>query len=98
MYIFSSPGTAPNQAVNHGIASAKAVNAKVTSITVSTPFHIFAAEAGIVADTLESYSTRMGEVAAKRLAQVKDAAAAANKLRHRARPVRPARTSVSSNY
>lgn len=66
------------RAVNHGIALAKAVNAKVTGITVSTPFHIFAAEAGIVTDTLESYSARMAEVAAQRLAQVQDAAAAAD--------------------
>jgi len=66
------------QAVNHGIALAKAVNAKVTGVTVSTPFHIFSTEAGMATDTLEAYSARMGEVAAQRLAQVKDAAAAAD--------------------
>jgi nucleotide-binding universal stress UspA family protein len=65
------------QAVNYGVALAKAVNAKVTGVTVSTPFHIFAVEPDMVTDTLESYTTRMSTVAAKRLAQVKDAAAAA---------------------
>jgi len=40
-------------------------------------FHVFASEAGIVTDNLESYSARMAEVAAQRLAQVQDAAAAA---------------------
>ena len=29
-----------NKAIHHGIALAKAVNAKVTGITVTTPFHV----------------------------------------------------------
>ena len=65
------------QAVNYGIALAKAVNAKVTGVTVSTPFHIFAVEPHMVTDTLDSYTTRMTAVAANRLAHVKDAATAA---------------------
>ena len=65
------------QAVNYGVALAKAVSAKVTAITVSTPFHIFAIEPHMVADTLESYTASMSTVAANLLAQVKDAAAAA---------------------
>ena len=33
-----------NIAVDHGIGLAKALNAKVTAVTVSEPFHIFAVE------------------------------------------------------
>jgi nucleotide-binding universal stress UspA family protein len=65
------------QAVDYGIALAKDANAKVTGITVTAPFHIFVVELGMVTDTPESYKTRMNTVAAKRLAYVKDAAAAA---------------------
>jgi len=32
------------KAVDHGIGLAKALNAKVTAVTVSEPFHIFAVE------------------------------------------------------
>ena len=65
------------QAINYGVALAKAVNAKVTGITVSTPFYIFAVEPHMVIETRESYTTRMSTVAAKLLARVEDAAAAA---------------------
>jgi nucleotide-binding universal stress UspA family protein len=65
------------QAVNYGVALAKAVNATVTGVTVSTPFHIFAAEPHMVTDTRDSYTTRTAAAAANRLAHVKDAAAAA---------------------
>ena len=62
------------QAVNYGIALAKAVNAKVTGITVSTPFPIFAIEPKMVARIVLGTD----DTVAARLAQVKDAAAAAN--------------------
>jgi nucleotide-binding universal stress UspA family protein len=65
------------QATNYGVALAKAVNAKVTGLTVSTPFYIFAVEPHMVIDTRESYTTRMSTVAEKLLARVEDAAAAA---------------------
>ncbi len=65
------------QAVNYGVALAKAVNAKITGITVSTPYHVFAVEPRMVTDTFESYTTRMSTVAAKLLARMKDAAASA---------------------
>ena len=32
-----------DKAIRHGVALAKAVNAKVTGITVTTPFHVIAA-------------------------------------------------------
>ncbi len=65
------------QAINYAVALAKTVNAKVTGVTVSSPFHIFAVEPSMVTDTPESYSTRMNTVAAQRLAHVSDVAAAA---------------------
>ena len=65
------------RAVNYGIDLAKGVNAKVTTITVSPPFHAVAFESGMAFDTLESYTTRMSTVAAKWLAHVQDVAGAA---------------------
>ena len=57
-------------AVRYGIALAKAVNAKVTAITVSTPFHVFAADPDMLTDTSESYKKRMTIIATKYLGQV----------------------------
>jgi nucleotide-binding universal stress UspA family protein len=66
-----------NEAIQYGTALAKSVTAKVTGVTVSSPFHVFAAAPDMVTDTLESYKKRIATVAAKRLARVQDAAAAA---------------------
>ena len=65
-----------NKAIRHGVALAKAINAKVTGITVTIPFHVFAADPETVTDTLDSYRKRMSAAATKYLTQVKDAAAA----------------------
>ncbi len=43
-----------DEAIQYGTALAKAVDAKVTGVTVSSPFHFFAVEPDMVADTLES--------------------------------------------
>jgi nucleotide-binding universal stress UspA family protein len=61
-------------AVQYGISLAKAVNAKVTGITVSKPFHIYAVNPEMLTDTPESYKQRMTATATKYLEQVKDAA------------------------
>jgi nucleotide-binding universal stress UspA family protein len=53
------------------------VNAKVTGLTVSSPFHVLAVQPDMVTDTRKSYERRMKDVAAKRLERVRDAAAAA---------------------
>ena len=66
-----------DEAIQYGTALAKAVNAKVTGVTVSPPIHVLAVEHDTVADTLESYRARMTTVAAQRLAKVKEAANAA---------------------
>ena len=66
-----------DEAIQYGTALAKAVNAKVTGVTVITPFHFLSVEPEMVADTLESYRERMTTVAAQRLSKVKQAANAA---------------------
>ena len=65
------------KAVDHGIRLAKALNAKVTAVTVSEPFHIFAVEPGMVTDTPDEYKKRVAALAAKYLKWAKDAATAA---------------------
>ena len=64
-----------SKAIRHGIALAKAVNAKVTAVTVSMPFHVFSVEPATVTDTPETYQKRMAMVAAKYLGEVVAAAA-----------------------
>jgi nucleotide-binding universal stress UspA family protein len=64
-------------AIDYGMALAKSVNAKVTVLTVSAPFHTFAVEPGLVTDTPEQYEKRMATLAAKYLNVAKEAALAA---------------------
>lgn len=64
-------------AIAHGVALAKSINAKVTILTVSTPFHTFAVEPEMVTDTSEQYAKHMANRAAKYLNSAKEAAAAA---------------------
>jgi nucleotide-binding universal stress UspA family protein len=66
-----------NKAIRYGMALAKASNAKVTGITVTIPFHVFAIEPEMFTDTADSYKKRTSTVATKYLTQLKDAAAAA---------------------
>ncbi len=63
-------------AVSYGISLAKAVNADVTAITVTVPFHTYTLDSAMIEDTPESYKKRMTAFAAKCLDQVKDAAKA----------------------
>jgi len=64
-------------AIGYGMALAKSVNAKVTVLTVSTPFHTFALESGMVTDTAEQYRKHMAARAARDLDVAKEAASAA---------------------
>src|SRR5664280_3696548 len=64
-------------AIDYGVALAKSVNAKITVLTVSTPFHTFAVEPGMITDTPEHYAKRMATLAAKYLNVAKEAALAA---------------------
>jgi nucleotide-binding universal stress UspA family protein len=63
-------------AVQYAISLAKSVNAKVTGIIVSIPFHVFTADVEMIEDTPESYKKRVAALATKYLEQVKDAAKA----------------------
>ena len=64
-------------AIAHGAALAKSINAKVTILTVSTPFHTFAVGPEMVTDTPEQYKKHVANRAAKCLNSAKEAAAAA---------------------
>ena len=64
-------------AIDYGMALAKSVNAKVTVLTVSTPFHTFAVEPNMITDTPEHYGKRMATLAAKYLKVAEEAAVAA---------------------
>ena len=64
-------------AIDYGMLLAKSVNAKVTVLTVSMPFHTFAVEPGMVTDTPEHYGKRMSILATKYLNVAKEAAFAA---------------------
>ena len=65
------------KAVEHGVALAKAINATVTGVTVTTPFHVFAVEPGMVTDTSEQYAMHVASRASKYLGRISAAAAAA---------------------
>ena len=65
------------KAIDYGMALAKSVNAKVTVMTVSTPFHALVVEPGMITDTPEQYGKRMAALAAKYLNVAKEAALAA---------------------
>lgn len=64
-------------AIDYGMALAKSVNAKVTVLTVSTPFHTFAVEPSMITDTPEDYGKRTATLAAKYLKVAEEAAVAA---------------------
>lgn len=65
------------KAIDYGMALAKSVNAKVTVMTVSTPFHALVVEPGMITDTPEQYGKRMAALAAEYLNVAKEAALAA---------------------
>jgi nucleotide-binding universal stress UspA family protein len=64
-----------NKAIQHGVALAKAENADVTVVTVSTPFHVLSVEPAMATDTAESYAKRVAQSTAKYFNAAKDVAA-----------------------
>src|SRR5271169_4569666 len=64
------------KAVQHGIALAKRIGAKVTALTVLPPFHIFTTDTQMIEDTPARYKARMEEQAEKTLGAVVQAARA----------------------
>jgi nucleotide-binding universal stress UspA family protein len=65
-------------AIDYGVALAKSVNARITALTVSTPFHTFTVDPGMFTDSLADYGKRMAALAAKYLDVAKEAALAAD--------------------
>jgi len=65
------------KAVQHGIALAKRIGAKVTALTVLQPFHVFTDDAQILEDTRTQYETLMQRQAEKILGAIAHAARAA---------------------
>jgi nucleotide-binding universal stress UspA family protein len=61
-------------AVQEAVALAKALNAKVTGVTVTLPFHIFALDPTVVTDTPETYEADMQVIAQRYLQFIADAA------------------------
>lgn len=67
-----------NQAVEYAAALAKAVNAKLTVLTVTLPYYGFAVEPEIIASGIEDYQERTETLAVRYLDVAKDIAAAAH--------------------
>jgi nucleotide-binding universal stress UspA family protein len=65
------------KAVEHGIALAKRIGAKVTVVTVLPPFHTFTTDTQMIEDTPAQYKARMQKHAEKTLGGVTHAAQAA---------------------
>ena len=66
------------RAIDHGAKLAKTLNAKITMLTVSEPFHIFALDPTVVSGTPAEYKRRIADVTAQYLKTAKDTAAAAS--------------------
>jgi nucleotide-binding universal stress UspA family protein len=62
------------KAVQHGVALAKRVGARVTVLTVLPPFHTFTTDAQMIEDTPDQYKARMQKHATKTLGAVAQAA------------------------
>jgi nucleotide-binding universal stress UspA family protein len=56
-----------SKAVQHGIALAKQISAKVTVLTVLPPFHTLTTDARMIEDTPAQYKARMHEAAEETL-------------------------------
>jgi len=65
------------RAVEHGIALAKRISAKITALTVLPPFHTFTTDTQMIEDTPAQYAARMQKHAEKTLGVVTAAARAA---------------------
>jgi len=66
-----------DRAVQHGIALAKRIDARITAVTVTAPFHVLTADTQMIEDTPAGYKMRIEEHTAKTFGLVTDAAHAA---------------------
>jgi nucleotide-binding universal stress UspA family protein len=67
-----------DNAVRHGVGLAKTLGAKVTAVTVTLPFHVFAIDPATVTDTPADYEKHAKQHAGRILDAVSKAATAAN--------------------
>ena len=63
-------------ALEEGVALAKALGARVTVVTVTTPFHVITVSPGMLTDTPERYKEHMAALASQYLNVAKSIAAA----------------------
>jgi nucleotide-binding universal stress UspA family protein len=66
------------KAIQHGIALAKWIGAKITVLTVLPPFHTFTTDTQMIEDTPAQYKARIGKHAEKTLGAAAHAAQAAS--------------------
>ncbi|MDO8771773.1 MAG: universal stress protein [Burkholderiaceae bacterium] len=64
-------------AVKNGVQFAKEINARITGLTVTVPYHYFAVDAIQVSDTAEQYSIDMKAMAERNLSVLKEEASKA---------------------
>lgn len=63
-----------NLAITQGVKFAKEIHAKITGLTVTMPYHFFALEATMVADSIDRYEEDSKAMATRNLKVLKDAA------------------------
>jgi nucleotide-binding universal stress UspA family protein len=63
------------RAIDHGLALAKTVGAKVTALVVSTPIHALVVTPGLASSSLDQYKQFVADHTAKYLDKIRDAAA-----------------------
>jgi len=61
-------------ALHEGIALAKVLGARVTALTVTTPFHVFTSDPSMIADTAGQYEKHVEALANQRLNTAKNIA------------------------
>lgn len=66
-----------NMAIAQGVKFAREINARITGITVTMPYHFFALEATMLVDSMDLYAADTKAMAARNLQVLKDAAQAA---------------------
>ena len=66
-----------NMAIAQGVKFAREINARVTGITVTMPFHFFALEATMLVDSMDLYTADTKAMATRNLKILKDTAQAA---------------------
>lgn len=66
-----------NMAITNGVKFAKEINARITGLTVTTPFHFIALDGMQIADTAQQYALDVKAMAQRNLNVLKEAASAA---------------------